>query len=78
MEKLITIPKELARRDDLVIIPRREYEQLVHRQRVFPVVKMTPAQKRDLQEARKEYARGEYVTLEQLEHELGIKTKKVG
>lgn len=78
MEKIITIPKELARRDDLVIIPRREYERILTRQKVVPVVRMTPAQKRDLEEARKEYARGEYVTLEQLEHELGIKTKKAG
>lgn len=76
MEKLITIPKELARRDDLVIIPRREYNRLLARQRVVPVVKMTSAQKRDLREAREEYARGEYITLEQLEHELGITSQK--
>lgn len=27
--KTITIPKELGRRDDLVVVPRKEYEKLV-------------------------------------------------
>ncbi|MCH7552368.1 hypothetical protein IIB49_03195 [Patescibacteria group bacterium] len=76
MEKVITIPKELAKKGDLVIIPRKEYEGLVLRQKIVPVVKMTSAQKRDLKEARKEFARGEYVTLEQLENELGITFQK--
>ena len=76
MEKVITIPKELAKKGDLVIIPRKEYEGLVLRQKIVPVVKMTSAEKRDLKEARKEFARGEYVTLEQLENELGITPQK--
>lgn len=35
-------------------------------------VKLTPAQKRDLENGRKELARGEFFTLEQLKHDLGI------
>ena len=42
----ITIPKNLIKNDDLVVIPR------------------------------KEYAAGEYITLSQLENELGITPKK--
>ena len=76
MEKIVTIPKELAKQGDLIVIPRKEYEGLVRRQKIVPVVKMNAAQKRDLEEARKEYARGEYVTLEQLEGELGITPQK--
>ena len=76
MEKIVTIPKELAKQGDLVVIPRKEYEGLVRRQKIVPVMKMNAAQKRDLEEARKEYARGEYVTLEQLEGELGITPQK--
>ena len=29
MEKVITIPKELAKRGDLVLIPRKEYEEFL-------------------------------------------------
>ena len=76
MEKIVTIPKELAKQGDLVVIPRKEYEGLVRRQKIVPVMKMNAAQKRDLEEARREYARSEYVTLEQLEDELGITPQK--
>ena len=53
MEKIVTIPKELAKQGDLVVIPRKEYEGLVRRQKIVPVVKMNAAQKRDLEEARR-------------------------
>jgi hypothetical protein len=68
----VTIPKELARKGDLVLVPRKEYEELLLRGRKFKTVKMTAAQKRDLVQARREYAQGKYVTLEELKHELGI------
>lgn len=29
MDKAITIPKELAEKDDLVVIPRKEYEEFL-------------------------------------------------
>jgi len=29
MEKVITIPKEIAKKGDLVLIPRREYEEFL-------------------------------------------------
>ena len=76
MARAITIPRELARKDDLIVIPRREYEELLKLRKIVPLVKLTPAQKRDLEQARKEYARGEYITLERLERELGITAKK--
>lgn len=76
MARAITIPRELARKDDLIVIPRKEYEELLKLRKIVPLVKLTPAQKRDLEQARKEYARGEYITLERLERELGITAKK--
>lgn len=38
---------------------------------VYSIAKLTPAQIRDLIQARKEYQRGEYVSLRELESELG-------
>lgn len=72
----ITIPKSLIKGDDLVIIPRKEYEEFLELRKIVPLVKLTPSEKRDLKQARKEYARGEYITLDQLENELGITSKK--
>lgn len=66
----ITIPKKLAKKGDLVLIPREEYENLLRLKKIREF-KPTVAQKKSLREARKEFARGEYITLKQLEHELG-------
>lgn len=69
---VITIPKKLAKNDDLVVIPRKDYESLMRRQpKVIPVVKLTPSEKRAIIESEKELARGEYITLNELECELG-------
>jgi hypothetical protein len=34
MEKIITIPKELAKEGELILIPRKKYEELLTRQKV--------------------------------------------
>lgn len=72
----ITIPKKLIKNDDLVIIPKREYDNLLSRQRIIPVAKLNSTEKKSLERARREMARGEYVTLKELEHELGIARRK--
>ncbi len=75
----ITIPKELAERKDLVAVPRQEYDKFVEWQEKIKstrTFKLTPAQKRDLEQARKDYKQGKYITLEELEHELGITPNK--
>jgi len=75
MERVITIPKELARRDDLVIIPRREYEEFSQWRTVmksFPTFTPTTAQKRDLKKAREDYKKGNYMTLDELKRKLEI------
>jgi len=64
----ITIPKKLAQNDDLIVLPRKEYEELLERQ--VPVVKMTIAEKRDWERAKKDYSRKSYVTLEEFKNEL--------
>lgn len=34
MEKIITIPKELAKEGELILIPRKKYRELLERQKV--------------------------------------------
>ncbi|HCB35313.1 MAG: hypothetical protein A2W52_00445 [Candidatus Taylorbacteria bacterium RIFCSPHIGHO2_02_49_25] len=79
---VITIPKHWARKD-LVLIPREEYEALKRAQpvrtlqgaggpvaRAFKEVAMTKAQKRELNAARRDYTRGDIVTLDVLRRDL--------
>lgn len=58
------------------MIPREEYEDMLSLRNVMPRAKLTLAQKKDLEQARKAYRRGEYMTLKELEHELGISHSK--
>ena len=76
MEKVITIPRELAKKDDLIIIPRKEYEEFSQwktAMKSFSTFTPTPAQKRDLRKAREDYKKGNYMTLDELKQKLDIK-----
>ena len=70
-----TIPKKITKGAELVIVPREEYEEYsqwrkaVQSHRIF---KPTKAQLKDLEEAREEHQRGEYMTLDELKHKLDI------
>ena len=70
MNKVIAIPKKLAARDDLVVIPKIEYEMLLKRRWQVSVAKLTPQEKRLILKSEEELAAGKYLTLEELEHEL--------
>lgn len=63
MDELLTIPKRLTKRGDLVIIPRVEYEEYLHWQKSVKTFKPTATEKKALKEARKDFARGNYITL---------------
>ncbi len=72
----ITIPKELSRKGELVIIPREDYEELLHfRLKNIKEVKMTPLQKRMLERARRNLRRGKFLTIHELKRKLGIKDR---
>jgi len=66
----LTIPKSLTKKGDLVVISRREYEVLLKRRWMTPAVQLTASEKKALDRAREEMARGESVTLRELEYEL--------
>ena len=69
---VVTIPKKLAQKGELVLIPRKEYEILIRRQPKFiPVADLSASEKRAIARSEKELARGEYITLGDFEHELG-------
>jgi PHD/YefM family antitoxin component YafN of YafNO toxin-antitoxin module len=68
---LITIPKKVTKGTDLVVIPLEEYEWLLAERTVSEFMP-TAAERRDLARARKNRARGNYLTLDALRHKLGF------
>jgi len=70
----ITIPRNLVSKDDLVVIPRKEYEALL-RSKLLEIKEFIPtsAQRRVLSAARKRIARGEFLTFNELKTKLGFK-----
>lgn len=72
----ITIPSKTGKVKELIAIPRKEYEEYLSLRKVIPVVKMTPAEKREWERAKLDYKQGKYVTLEELQHELGLTRKR--
>jgi len=57
----ITIPKTLAQKGDLVVVPRKEYEALLSF-RTYREVRMTKAQKQALRRAEKNLSAGKTVS----------------
>jgi len=70
MEKIITIPKELAKEGELVVIPRSEYEEYLRLKKIVPVVKASRSEKKAIGEGRKEIREGKYLTLKQVKNDL--------
>ena len=69
----LTIPKEFAERKDLVAVPRQAFEEFVAWQKKLKSRKTFPptaADKKALAKARKNRARGNYLTLHELRHSL--------
>ncbi|MEK7541235.1 MAG: hypothetical protein AAB533_00025 [Patescibacteria group bacterium] len=71
----ITIPKNITIDQDLIAVPGRLYNEFVEWQEKIKSVrtfKPTAAEKRALARARKNLAKGKYLTLVELEHALGF------
>ena len=72
----ITIPKRLIKNNDLIILPRKEYEEFYQWKEVAKLFKTfmpTTAQKKDLLKAREDYKRKKYLTLNEFKRKLAIK-----
>ena len=63
-------------KDNMITIPRKEYERLLKRQKIVPVVKLTPSERRALERGRKDFAEGNYITLEEFEREMATISRK--
>lgn len=66
----ILIPKQ---RDDLVIISRKQYEELLERKK--EEICLTPSQKRRLKHARKNMSRGKFMTINELKQKLEVTSR---
>ena len=64
----LTMTKPLRDDDDLVVIPRKEYESL--KARAVPEYAPTAAERRAIVRARRNFAAGKTLSLAQLKHEL--------
>ena len=52
---ILTIPKHLIKKGDLVLVPRSEYEELLKLRRSVKEFSPTRAQKRDLEASRRDF-----------------------
>ena len=68
----ITIPRKITKGEELVVISRKMYEEYLELRKFVPVVKMTNAERHEWRKAKKEYERGEYLTLDEFKRELEI------
>ncbi|MBI2674712.1 MAG: hypothetical protein HYX22_03190 [Candidatus Yanofskybacteria bacterium] len=66
----ITIPKRITKNDDLVVVPRREYERVL---RFWESAeRITARQKKAIHKGFHEITQGKFFTSKQVKHELGI------
>lgn len=66
----VTIPKKLVKKDDLVVVPRQEYEKLF---RFWAdAERITTKEKKSIVRGFREIKRGKFLTPKQFRHELGL------
>ena len=66
----ITIPQKLVKNDDLVVVPRRDYERLM---RFWTsAAEITKKEKLAIERGFREIKHGKFLTSKQLKHELGL------
>ena len=68
--------KKISKNKDIITVSRQEYEALLEKQRFIPVVNLTFSEKKALEKARREMAKGDYLTLDELKNELGTANLK--
>ncbi len=71
LNNVLIIPKGLAQKGELVVIPRVEYEEYLSLKKIIPLVKLSKAEKKQVEQGRKQIQNGQFLTLNALKHELG-------
>lgn len=70
---IITIPKELIEEGELVLIPRKELEELIKlSKKLDKGIALTRLQKKALNIARKNKKLGKFLTFDEFKSQLGI------
>ncbi|MBI1955792.1 MAG: hypothetical protein HYS38_05315 [Acidobacteria bacterium] len=69
--KVITIPKTLSQEGDLVVIPRREYEKLLHLKKIREF-QPTAKQKDALKRAERNLKKGKTLSYNAVTRALGL------
>ena len=72
----ITIPRTFNGNDDLVALPRKEYEELVQFRTAFSSYTPTVSERQALRRSRIHMKAGHSHTLEQFCHEVGLKNRR--
>jgi len=58
----ITIPKELIKKEkELLLIPRKEYDEFLTLKKMIKVIKPTKVELRAVEQGRKEMKKGKYI-----------------
>lgn len=70
MEKAVTLSKKLLSEGNLVVIPRKDYEEYLELKKIVPMAIATAAEKRAIREGRKQIKSGKYLSLVELHHAL--------
>ena len=70
MNKVITIPKKMLEKGELVLIPRSEYEEFLFLKKIIPLVEPSLSEKRVIKIARRQIKQGKHLTLKQVKNEL--------
>lgn len=74
----ITIPKKIDKNQELVVIPKKAFEEFLAWQKKIGSIKTftpTASERKALARARKNLAKSEYLTLDELRKSLGIKNR---
>lgn len=68
---ILTIPKTITRGTELVLIPKKDYEKLLA-EKAIPEFRPSAKEKKDLARARRNLAKGNFLTLDELKRKLGF------
>ena len=71
----ITIPKNLIKNDDLIIIPRQKYEELLDLEKIIKIIKPIKSELQAIKQGRKEIKKGKYISWHELKQELAYNNR---
>lgn len=61
-KSIVTIPKNLIKEGELILMPRKEYEEYLFFKKAVPIGKMTRSEKKAITEGRRQIKSGKYIT----------------